>query len=101
MENNKIIEFKNSNVIFSEKNLDMISSLIEDYGDVLDKNKDYTKLSLEFLELNDFFNDQLSPEDKKVFERLMSLNMDLRNYLRIRFCITKLVFKYSYLFISV
>ncbi|MBR2138269.1 MAG: hypothetical protein IJ966_03095 [Bacilli bacterium] len=80
MENNKIIEFKNSNVIFSEKNLDMISSLIEDYGDVLDKNKDYTKLSLEFLELNDFFNDQLSPEDKKVFERLMSLNMDLRNY---------------------
>ena len=49
MENNKIIEFKNSNVIFSEKNLDMISSLIEDYGDVLDKNKDYTKLSLEFL----------------------------------------------------
>lgn len=80
MENNKIIEFKNSNVIFSEKNLDMISSLIEDYGDILDKNKDYTKLSLEFLELNDYFNDQLNKENRKIFERLMSLEIDLKNY---------------------
>ena len=80
MENNKIIEFKNSNVIFSEKYLDMMSSLVEDYGEVLDKNKKYVDSTVEFLELNDYFNNILSGDNKKRFERLMSLAIDLKNY---------------------
>lgn len=70
----------NKNSIFSRKNLDMVSSLIDDYGDILDKNKIYSNNTVEFLELTDYFNKALLGNDKRQFERLMYLSLDLRNY---------------------
>lgn len=72
-----ILQSKN---IFTKTNIDMISSIIDDYASLIENIKDYDQLIHKDLELLDYFENNLTGKNLNLFKEFVKTNMRITCY---------------------
>lgn len=72
-----ILQSKN---IFTKTNIDMVSSIIDDYASFIENIKDYSQLIHKDLELLDYFENNLTGKNSNLFKEFVKTNMLITCY---------------------